>query len=126
MASIEGRRRASTGCEPDEAPERALRANDVAPARAFFTTVRRSKDELDRFLVLVASRPPTQSWGVQCGREPISDMGLRRLTTEGSMRCYGMISTGVPTGAQSYNQAATSIGKLTQPWLIGVPKLLCQ
>src|SRR5215218_6143756 len=39
---------------------------------------------------------------------------------------YGTTRTGVPTGAQSYSQAATSSGKLTQPWLIGVPKLSCQ
>jgi hypothetical protein len=39
---------------------------------------------------------------------------------------YGVIVTGMPSGAQSYIQAATSIGRLMQPWLIGTPKLACQ
>ncbi|BCX03266.1 MAG: hypothetical protein KatS3mg053_1204 [Candidatus Roseilinea sp.] len=40
--------------------------------------------------------------------------GLQRTTTT------------VPRGAHSYNQAALPVGMLTQPWLIGRPKLLCQ
>lgn len=36
------------------------------------------------------------------------------------------ITTGVPLGAQSYSHLAWSVRMLTQPWLIGVPKLLCQ
>jgi hypothetical protein len=34
--------------------------------------------------------------------------------------------TGVPSGAHPYIHAATSSGRLTQPWLIGAPKLSCQ
>ncbi len=39
---------------------------------------------------------------------------------------YGTISTCIPIGPQSNIHAATSNGRLMQPWLIGVPKLLCQ
>ena len=39
---------------------------------------------------------------------------------------HSTISTAIPSGAQSYNHAATSRGTLTQPWLIGVPKFSCQ
>src|SRR5829696_7971807 len=37
-----------------------------------------------------------------------------------------MTLTAVPTSAHPYIQAAMSIGRLTQPWLIGVPKFECQ
>ena len=37
-----------------------------------------------------------------------------------------MIVTAVPSGAQRYVHSATSIGTLTQPWLMGVPKFVCQ
>jgi hypothetical protein len=34
--------------------------------------------------------------------------------------------TNVPTSAQLYSHCASGVGALTQPWLIGWPKLLCQ
>ena len=39
---------------------------------------------------------------------------------------YSTITTAMPIGAQSYIHSATSIGRLTQPWLIGAPKFSCQ
>jgi len=38
----------------------------------------------------------------------------------------GITCTTVPTAAKLYSQAASSVRRLTQPWLIGTPKLLCQ
>jgi len=35
-------------------------------------------------------------------------------------------TTSVPIGAQRYSHAAFTVGRLTQPWLIGRPKLACQ
>lgn len=39
---------------------------------------------------------------------------------------YQWIQIGVPTGAQLYIHSAAGVGRLTQPWLIGLPKLWCQ
>ena len=36
------------------------------------------------------------------------------------------VTTGVPTTAQLNSHAASWVRMLTQPWLIGRPKLLCQ
>lgn len=49
-----------------------------------------------------------------------------RWTVPVAPRGYSMMVTGVPSGAQPYMKAATSSGWLMQPWLIGLPKLLCQ
>jgi hypothetical protein len=39
---------------------------------------------------------------------------------------YQWMTTRVPMGDQLYSQAASARVRLTHPWLIGVPKLLCQ
>ncbi len=47
-------------------------------------------------------------------------------TRHSALGTYPITDTAVPIGAQAYRYAATSSGRLMQPWLIGVPKLLCQ
>lgn len=49
-------------------------------------------------------------------------------THNSQLKTYGQAwtQTSVPNGAQSKSQVAKSSGRFTQPWLIGVPKLLCQ
>jgi hypothetical protein len=58
-------------------------------------------------------------WGVVANRRPRvqASPGVRRcFYHEPGLSCrYGVISTRIPTGAHWNIQAATSIGKLTQP-----------
>src|SRR5690606_4317785 len=41
-------------------------------------------------------------------------------------RTHQWTETSVPTGAQLYTYSACHTGMFTQPWLIWLPKLLCQ
>ncbi len=63
--------------------------------------------------------PPVYSGGTRGLSDPLVDASW-------AAGPQGTISTAIPTGAQPYSHSATPIGRLTQPWLIGAPKLSCQ
>ena len=65
---------------------------------------------------LLAKMPEAWTWRQASRLEGWSSSSASQLITD----------TAVPTGAHSYIQAAMSMGRLTQPWLMGAPKLLCQ
>jgi hypothetical protein len=63
------------------------------------------------------------SWGIHPG---LPGWCYLQWVSRGRGEGQGMMVMAVPSGAQRYIHSATSIGRLTQPWLIGAPKLLCQ
>ncbi len=74
---------------------------------------------------------PCRGAGFPCRRPSAQGAGHGHATNaavppQAHQAPQGMMVTAVPSGAQRYIHSATSIGRLTHPWLIGVPKLLCQ
>src|SRR5688572_19911872 len=49
-----------------------------------------------------------------------------RFRTNHHLTLHCTTRTSVPTSAHPNSHAASSVRRLTQPWLMGVPKLLCQ